>query len=391
MNIHIITGEYPPDCGGVADYSCLVAAGLSAAGKSVHVWSSGNEPDSIDAQGVLVHRCCGSFDRTGLERLSAGLDAQPQPRRLIVQYVPHAFSPRAMNLRFVGWLWRRRRVQGDVVDVMFHELAYPFVRRPLKHNLIAIVNRLMLCGLLATLRRAYVSTTAWLPMLSRYSLRRVDPELCAIPTNISVVHADEQVHVLRRKFMPFETGELLGHFGTYPESIRRLLFPVLAELLERRPQLRVLLLGRSSVAHRQLLVGGRPGWEDRVTAVEDLSPDEVSLHLQTCDVLFQPYPDGATTRRSSLMAGLSHGKVTLTTSGESSEQLWLESEITPIVPVSDRPAMLRWLTELLDDPQLRSEWGQRSQAYYQIHFSIEHTLECLLEPTAGKVLDVRVG
>ena len=36
---HIITGEYPPNPGGVADYTQLVALGLAAHGDSVHVWA----------------------------------------------------------------------------------------------------------------------------------------------------------------------------------------------------------------------------------------------------------------------------------------------------------------------------------------------------------------
>ena len=36
---HIITGEYPPQPGGVSDYTRLVAEGLAAAGDAVTVWA----------------------------------------------------------------------------------------------------------------------------------------------------------------------------------------------------------------------------------------------------------------------------------------------------------------------------------------------------------------
>ena len=38
---HMITGEYPPQAGGVSDYSRVVARGLVAAGDAVHVYATG--------------------------------------------------------------------------------------------------------------------------------------------------------------------------------------------------------------------------------------------------------------------------------------------------------------------------------------------------------------
>jgi hypothetical protein len=45
---HMITGEYPPQAGGVSDYSRVVARGLAAAGDTVHVYAPENpgiDPD----------------------------------------------------------------------------------------------------------------------------------------------------------------------------------------------------------------------------------------------------------------------------------------------------------------------------------------------------------
>ena len=47
---HILTGEYPPACGGVGDYSALLAHRLKASGDAVVVWTpevertSANQP-----------------------------------------------------------------------------------------------------------------------------------------------------------------------------------------------------------------------------------------------------------------------------------------------------------------------------------------------------------
>ena len=51
---HFLTGEYPPDRGGVADYTALVAAGLAKHGCAVHVWSTGESPDAtVEPCGIV--------------------------------------------------------------------------------------------------------------------------------------------------------------------------------------------------------------------------------------------------------------------------------------------------------------------------------------------------
>ena len=40
--LHIITPEYPPQPGGVSDYTAQVAEGLAQEGEEVHVWCPGN-------------------------------------------------------------------------------------------------------------------------------------------------------------------------------------------------------------------------------------------------------------------------------------------------------------------------------------------------------------
>ena len=52
---HIVTGEYPPDSGGVADYTAAVARALADSGAEVHVWSTGDETE----RSRLARRDCG--------------------------------------------------------------------------------------------------------------------------------------------------------------------------------------------------------------------------------------------------------------------------------------------------------------------------------------------
>ena len=115
---HILSGEYPPQPGGVSDYTAGLAEGLAKDGAEVHVWvppASGTAPA---VEGVVVHHEAGRWSPADLERLGLALDAFPAPRRLLVQYTPNAWGYRGMNLGFCRWLVGRH-AKGDDVRPMF--------------------------------------------------------------------------------------------------------------------------------------------------------------------------------------------------------------------------------------------------------------------------------
>ena len=120
MDWHIITGEFPPASGGVGDYSSAVAAGLAAAGDAVHVWCPASAGPPVHISGVQVHAVAGTWGRGDLARVDSALNLTPAPRRLLVQWVPHAFGMRSLNVGFCRWLRRRGR-SGDCLEVMVHE------------------------------------------------------------------------------------------------------------------------------------------------------------------------------------------------------------------------------------------------------------------------------
>src|SRR5438477_8343758 len=106
---HLLAPEYPPACGGVGDYTALVAGGLADAGDGVHVWHSGVDSalDTIRASRVAVHRLPDRFGRQSRDRIEAGI--AHTPGTVLVQYVPGAFGLLGMNIPFCRWLARLHR------------------------------------------------------------------------------------------------------------------------------------------------------------------------------------------------------------------------------------------------------------------------------------------
>ena len=254
----ILTGEYPPQSGGVSDYTRLVAEGLAAVGDEVAVYAppQGNGPDSAPP-GVRVRRLPDRFGLRGLRWLDREL-VRCRPDRVLIQYVPHAFGLKAMNLPFAAWVAARARRVAPVW-VMFHEVAFPFVRRPLRHNLLAVVNRVMARAIAGAADRVLVSIPSWGQLLSQ--------DLPASPAGRVAAGPLQCGHRSRPR------GGRYGPLPPRPGSgrpagralrdvravITDLLEPAVVGLLRTDPLARVLLIGRGSERYHSPYRRGPPG------------------------------------------------------------------------------------------------------------------------------------
>jgi glycosyltransferase involved in cell wall biosynthesis len=364
----------------VADYTAILARALAPAVGAVHVWCPGNTSISADeGGGVVVHRSAGRFGPRSLWQLGRELD-RFGPRTILVQYTPHAFGYKAMNFPFVAWVASRRLRHRDDVRIMFHEVAFPWVRRPLHHNLIAAANRLMAAILLRGCNRTYVSIPGWMPLLKQLGVGRRPMTWTPVPSNVP---ADPDPASVAARRAELDDGPVVGHFGTYGASVTGLLGPALRVLLDRRRDLRVLLLGSGGERWREEFVAGRPEWAVRVTATGPLPANAVSEALQSCDLVVQPYPDGASSRRGSLMAALANGVPVVTTLGKLSERIWTEGPVAA-VPVGDPVRLAELVLELLGRPDRLADLGRTGRQLHEDRFAIERTVAALLSDSSSR-------
>ena len=135
----ILTGGYPPQAGGVSDYTRQVAEALAAHDSEVHVWAPPNALTTTpDGGAVTVHRLPDRFGPRTLASLGKLAGPARRDRRWLVQYVPLAFGWKAMNVPFC--LWLRARGHAESLWTMFHEAIYPFrLRQSPAQNAMAAV------------------------------------------------------------------------------------------------------------------------------------------------------------------------------------------------------------------------------------------------------------
>jgi glycosyltransferase involved in cell wall biosynthesis len=374
---HVVTSEYPPQAGGVSDYTYGVASGLAAQGDEVHVWCPASHGGRPEAEDVAVHRELGAISPADLRRVGRQLDRFQPPRRILVQWVPHGYGYRSMNLGFCWWLRNRAARHGDRVEIMVHEPCLAFRADSLRQSVAALVHRLMTILLLRAAERVWVSIPAWERRWRPYALgRRVPFQWLPIPSNIPIADNPAAVQSVRLRYAA-RGGTLIGHFGTFGRPITSVLEPVLLGLCDDSAKQTILLMGIGSTKFRDELVRKQPRLAGLIQATGALSAEDLSCHVAACDLLMQPYPDGLSSRRGSFLAGLSHGKPIVTTDGPLSEPFWKRSGALAMAPAGDTEAFIFLLRQLKTDPGERARMGRAARMLYEQHFDISYTIAAL--------------
>ena len=371
---NIITGEYPPQTGGVSDYTRLVAEGLADAGDDVRIWAPPVPGPALTSQhNIQVNRLPDHFGLSGLKILAQELE-RDRTARVLLEYVPHAFKMRAMNVPLCLMLLRRR---NSDITVMFHEVAYPISRnQSIRHNALGAVNHAMAAILTRAASRIFVAAQGWTDMLARYAPKGRKIGWLPVPSTIPVVRDRAATLAVRARLAIPESG-LLGHFGTYGPWVTSRLKPALESILSMHQTARVLLIGRNGEKFHDDFVRDHPAVASRVFATGALAESDVSINIAACDVMIQPFPDGITSRNTSALAGLAHGKATATTTGRYSEDIWQRSGAVFLAPDQDAEALARGTIDLINDRDRAKAMGCEALKLYREVFDLEHTIAAL--------------
>jgi len=378
---HILTGEYPPQSGGVADYTRLLALALVRAGDRVHLWIPPASEPPTRTEGATVHVLPDHFGWKSLPGLSRRLRRADPDATLLVQYVPHMYGMRAMNLPLAVWL---RRFAPRPRWVMFHEVAFPMdAGRPWKHRLLGIVQHLMAGLVVRGADRSTIAIPRWQAVLRRCAPGCARSTVVPIPSTVALSADADAVVRVRQSLGCGPDSRVIGHFGTWGAAITASLEPVVVEVLGAMPAVSMLAVGRDSDVWYAGFVARYPDLAARIRATGNVSPERVGEYLRACDLLVQPYPDGVSCRRSSAMAGIALGRPVVTDSGPATEPVWRDERLVVAIDrngESDTRAMVSAVVALLADPLERECLGERAERGYRDLFSIERTLEILRGP-----------
>lgn len=372
---HIITCEYPPQTGGVSDHSFAIAQALAATGRTVHVWCPETENGNpLPRERVTVHRELGRFAPADLRRAGRMLDAYSESKHVLVQWVPHGYGYRSLNVAFARWVADLGRRTNDELDLVVHEPYLAWSLHPI-HLAGALVHRLMLVIAAFNAKRLWVTIPAWAHAVRGYVTSRTPVRWLPVPSPFPVTHDDDAVNAMRHAIVT-NGQSLVGHFGSYSPLVTRLLAPALDCVLERE-SVRVVLMGHGGRAFADDFLSHRPQFAGRVVATGRLDAAALSLQIQTCDAMLQPYPDGVSSRRTTMVALLAHGKAIVTNDGDLTDDVWRTSGAVTLVSSPDPVALGDAMRALLDDRKQQTRLCDAATRLYDRLFDVRHAIAAM--------------
>jgi len=360
-NWHIITCEYPPQVGGVGDYTRLLAGELRGAGDAVEVWAPAFDPGTQPQP----HRTLGEFKPADLLCTDHELEKFPSPRTLLVQWVPHGYGKRGVNLGFCNWIASRAR-KGDRVCLMIHE---PYVERSQKSwklRAVSWLQRRMIRKLLSVATRVFISIPAWENYLRVYAPPATRFEWLPIPATIPAQLDTTATADIRAQIS--NDSPVLGHLGTYSAEMCQILQPTLLKVLHDNVNASVLLLGKNSDRFTASLKAHAPAFASRIYGTGIQSDAALSHHIGACDLMLQPYADGLSSRRTSLMNVLAHGVAVISNTGHLTENFWNESIAAALATVGEPNQLAALCSKFLRDHESRAALAQAGLSFYHARF-----------------------
>ncbi len=380
MNWVIITGAYPPDEMGLADYTVRVAEELSARGEQVWVFAGAGPETAGNSERVKVRRFPAHFGLRALGLMSWELRKIPQPRQILLHYVPQAFGPRAwmQKRRFRGvplslclWLQSRRE---KVWTVFFEAAVLPGPNQSLPMRLLASTTRWMVRLIARKSSRIFVATPVLADVIRKVVGTNVATEWLPVPSTLPVRVDQSRVAEVRRRLLG-EGGEtLIGHFSSYRPPMAEPLYPMVDRMLRGKPNRRLVLIGRGGEEFAERCRATWPELRPQLVAADDLPAEQAAEHIAACDVVVEPYLDGVTTQRTTAMAPLALGCLVVTNEGPWTEPVWRESGAVALAPRPDTEILAAKVEEALER---RLPLGERAARLYSEQFAVGHIVDTL--------------
>jgi glycosyltransferase involved in cell wall biosynthesis len=349
----IVSPLFPPARGGLADHTAQLARELAKETTVSVVTSAGAGVGETGS----VHPVIGNWRDAAA--LVAALGKISPTALVLWQYVPHMYGRGGVNPALSRAMIALRRT-GRRQMVIAHEIAAPFSAWP--HRCwYALAQRRQWREILSCADGVGISTEAWLEdWTRRIPENRRKFFLLPSPSSITVTpvlqgHAQRwrQAHGLSA------TTRVLIYFGSlcaakqFPwivaawKQAQNADHPVALVVIGDQPHLNV---------PGELAALFKP--------VGYLAAPDVSAALQAADALALPFVDGVSERRTTFMAGLSHGCAIVTTVGQNTGPTLRRAPFFKAAPAVDCALFARLVTQTLAESAGRKCLGEAAKAAY---------------------------
>jgi len=385
MRIVLITAEYPPAAGGVADYTEHLAHILGTLGHTVTVITPPclvpeRRPTRRPA-GVEVVAATGGWGLAGV-RAVARQAAARIPDVIALQYVPTMYGRGGVAPAVALLPLLLRRATTARVAVTLHEVAVAWRLGP-RPALQAAAHYLQLLLLAYGADRVVVTNARYAALVRRWTQGRVVPRVVPVGTNILPLATSRRQQAALRRALGVGEAPLVGSLsplgvGDQPTH--------LVAVLQRLPTAHLALLGGlprySQQGPRFAALARRAGVAARVAYTGYWPAATLSRALATLDVLVHTRDVGASTRSTALAAALAHGLPIVAYRGVETTDVFIDGQNILLAPAGDPAALADRVAAVLVSPALRARLRAGARALYARLFAWERIGERFVEAVA---------
>ena len=352
----LISGEYPPMEGGVADFVRLLGQAMARQGWEVHVLTSAKAVHRADEGPVHCHPLMRSWRWRPLGAALRRLLTEVRPDVINIQYQAAAFDMHpAINCLPLAC--------RDVPTVVtFHDLLVPYLfpkAGPLRWWANLALARW--CGAVIVTNSEDEARLKAYPWIRRLTLVPIGSNLACAPP------AGYDRTAWRRARGIADDTLILCYFGFLNASKGgEELVAALDELRETGCDAVLLMIGGSvgasdptNRAYLELVQASirERGLESQVIWTGYLPAEQVSASFGAADICVLPYRDGASFRRGSFLAALTHGMPIVTTQPRVPLPALAHGQNVWLVPPRDPKALAEALALLAEQVELRQTLG----------------------------------
>jgi len=368
MNICTLCGAPPNVNDGVGDFSWFLAQELSRAyALSLIVPGGEDARQGFDDGSIAVYRIQKGWGIQTSKQVFH-LVRRLNPEVILVHFVPQLYGWNGAK-PFLALLLLALRRRGYRIVTVAHEFSAPFGPSP-KLIMLASVHRLLLRAILSASNRIVLTTEFSRDLFRRrFPRRQADFRQIPIGSTVPVVSVDEaRKGELRRRLGIAADEIVISTFG----SVIGLSVPLFEKLFRwfthEGVPFRILVIGKAGEQLREKLAHD-PVTVERIVATGPLGSVAVSEYLSVSDLYVAFYPDGASTRRTSLMIGLAHGIPVVSNSGALTDPRLASSGALHLLNGLMLEDETRVLRQLCKSPELRSRLGKQARVFYEEHCS----------------------
>jgi glycosyltransferase involved in cell wall biosynthesis len=307
MDLCILSGAPIQSSDGVGDFSFALAQNLKSQ-HTVTLLAPNADLIKADFQTYRLPYGWGINSCKKIFRLIQKL----HPQTILVQFVPQLYGLKGAN-PFFSMLLRDLKRYGYNVVTVAHEFSSPFGLNP-KSMLLGAAHRFLFRAVVNASSKIISTTPFCLNLLQqRFQTSPSTFHYIPVSSTIAPFEIDEkEKEMIRAKMNLSPENFVVTSFGNMVGEGLDLFKRFVAWLANDNASARFLFLGKGSGSLKAKM---DDSLQEHIHATGEIPAEQITEYLAVSNLYAVFYPDGASTRRTSLITGLAHGIATVSNRG----------------------------------------------------------------------------